>query len=80
MQVNLYYSTNYKQYNLNVRVKASMHDTGSTKGLCGYLSGNCSDDFVKSDSSYSSTSGAREECLGQHFTSLYPNDFSVSWR
>lgn len=66
--------------NLNVLVKASRHDTQKTKGLCGFLSGTCTDDFQKRDSSYSSVNGAREECRGQRFTSLYPNDFSLSWK
>ena len=65
---------------LNVDIKPSVHDLDQTRGLCGYFSGTCRDDFRLRDNSQSTVSGTRHECAGQHYTQLYPTDFSNSWK
>lgn len=64
----------------NVDIKASLHDTRNTRGLCGFLSDTCKDDFKLRNNALSSTSGTDDECNDQHYTVSHPKDFTKSWR
>ena len=67
---------------MNVLIRPSAHDWKKTEGLCGYLSGECGDDFVLRDETYSTEPEARLPCRPgfDSFYHLYPDDFSRSWK
>jgi hypothetical protein len=65
---------------MNVDIKPSAHDLSQTRGLCGYFSGTCRDDFRLRDNSQSTVAGTQEECAGQYYPQLNPTDFSNSWK
>ncbi|XP_023930523.1 von Willebrand factor D and EGF domain-containing protein isoform X3 [Lingula anatina] len=54
-------------YYMNIHIHPGSRDVESTLGLCGTLNGNKNDDFLRRD-------GTTDPI------SLYPNDFSLSWR
>ncbi|XP_046336082.1 uncharacterized protein LOC124118073 [Haliotis rufescens] len=66
---------------LNVYIYPSIQDVNNTRGLCGTLSGNCSDDFFLRDGTYSTDVTATGDCETTY--SVWQNlltTFSNSWK
>lgn len=67
---------------MTVQIFPSLRDVGKTRGLCGTLTDNCPDDFLKSDGNFYTDTNAAKNCsqLGATDYSFQPNEFSVTWR
>ncbi|XP_048252122.1 von Willebrand factor D and EGF domain-containing protein-like isoform X1 [Haliotis rufescens] len=66
---------------LNVYIYPSIQDVNSTRGLCGTLSANCSDDFFLRDGTYSTDVTATGDCgTTYNFWQNLLTTFSNSWK
>ncbi|XP_071092756.1 von Willebrand factor D and EGF domain-containing protein-like [Haliotis cracherodii] len=66
---------------LNVYIYPSIQDVNNTRGLCGTLSANCSDDFFLRDGTYSTDATATGDCrtTSNNWQNLLTT-FSNSWK
>lgn len=67
---------------MTVQIFPSLRDVRKTRGLCGTLTDNCQDDFLKADGNNYTDDNTRKNCshLGLSDYSFQPNEFSESWR
>jgi hypothetical protein len=66
---------------MTVQIFPSLRDVGQTKGLCGTLTNDCKDDFLKSDGTYYTDGNTAREChtLGLRDYQFQPDAFSSTW-
>lgn len=67
---------------MTVQVFPSVRDVGKTRGLCGTLTDDCTDDFLKADGTYFHDVNTAKPCsvLGLIDYSFQPDQFSETWR
>lgn len=67
---------------MTVQIFPSLRDVGKTRGLCGTLTNDCKDDFLKSDGSPFKNGDTERNCdtLGLIDYRFRPDTFSKSWR
>lgn len=67
---------------LTVQIFPSLRDFNKTKGLCGTLTNDCQDDFLKADGTYYTDSNTAKRCsdLGLTDYRFQPDAFSETWR
>ncbi|XP_061186882.1 uncharacterized protein LOC133195010 [Saccostrea echinata] len=72
----------YGETFMTVQIFPSLRDVGRTKGLCGTLTDDCKDDFLKSDGTTFTNGDTARECntLGLTDYKFRPDEFSYSWR
>lgn len=66
---------------MTVQIFPSLRDVGRTKGLCGTLTNDCKDDFLKSDGTHYTDGNTAREChtLGLTDYQFQPDEFSKTW-
>lgn len=67
---------------MTVQIFPSLRDVGKTKGLCGTLTNNCQDDFLKADGTYYNDGNTARNCseLSMADYQFQPDAFSETWR